>query len=354
MRVYITVHGWLPDLAAGSERAMQHLVKPLVDRGDEVVVFATQSLGAPYDCEGARVIRGMPEIHTLDKPDIVLAHHLPGVVWGSLIADYFGVPLVNYLHNDRYDMDAMQACRPDFLVYNTHWVKEALKYGTPGMVVHPPLEAERHKTTPGDRVALINMQPNKGVDIFYRAAQDLPDVKFLAVQGTHGPQRLDGYHNVDVQLTVQDMREVWSQVFVLLMPSQYESYGMCAAEAAVSGIPTIAHPTPGLKECLGDSGIFIDRDDQDSYNKTISKLVSDKGYLAERSAIALERSHQLLSQSEKELSFWVETIPEILRRGRPPLSVSGEIEMRSSDGSVVTCNARVASQLSLWGWFRSR
>ncbi|MFZ4156354.1 glycosyltransferase [Streptomyces pseudogriseolus] len=45
------------------------------------------------------------------------------------------------------------------------------------------------------------------------------------------------------------------------MPSLYESWGRVAIEAFASGIPVIAHPTPGLVESLGDAGIFAYRDD---------------------------------------------------------------------------------------------
>ena len=40
------------------------------------------------------------------------------------------------------------------------------------------------------------------------------------------------------------------------MPSNYESWGMVAAEALANGIPVICSPTPGLKENCSDAAIY--------------------------------------------------------------------------------------------------
>ncbi|MFI1769152.1 glycosyltransferase family 4 protein [Streptomyces sp. NPDC020800] len=62
------------------------------------------------------------------------------------------------------------------------------------------------------------------------------------------------------------MREhVYSRSRVMLMPSLYESWGRVAVEAFASGIPVIAHPTPGLVESLGEAGIFAYRDDLNAW-----------------------------------------------------------------------------------------
>jgi hypothetical protein len=51
-------------------------------------------------------------------------------------------------------------------------------------------------------------------------------------------------------------------------------------EAAASGIPTICHPTPGLRECLGTAGIYVDRDDLDGYVAALKKLDRARSYAA--------------------------------------------------------------------------
>lgn len=351
MKIHVYVHGWLPHLAAGSERAMQHLLKPLIDSGSEVTVFALQAIGDPYQFEGAWVIPGPPSLDSLSKPDLVLTHHRIGTVFGSLVADHFGIPLVTYLHNERYDIQEMLHCKPDFVLYNTQWVKEVCEpmHSAPGLVIHPPLEPERHQTDKGDKVTLINMSDNKGVDTFYKTAKLLPDVQFLGVQGTHGEQRLDAYANVSIMLTTQDMRNVWAQTALLLMPSGYESYGMCAAEASVSGIPTFAHPTPGLKECLGTAGTFIDREKPEEYAEAIRNYFSNAEYRKKLDKAAVRRGVKLITQSEKELYSWMEWVPTIIASGRPKRQ-RPEIHLTNATGSKVSCSITLAADMIVWGW----
>jgi len=138
-------------------------------------------------------------------------------------------------------------------------------------------------------------------------------VDFLGLEGTHGEQKpLQNVKNLTVLAPVQDMKPVWSDSRVVLMPSGYESYGMVAAEACASGIPVIAHPTPGLKECLGPAGIFIDRLDIDSYKQEIVRLFSDPEYYRKRSELSSKRGLELVSQTSKELKEFVSKLRELV------------------------------------------
>jgi glycosyltransferase involved in cell wall biosynthesis len=69
------------------------------------------------------------------------------------------------------------------------------------------------------------------------------------------------------------------------MPSNYETYGMVAREAGVSGIPVICTPTDGLKENLGEAGIYVDYRDIDGYEKAIRELYDPKAYTSASKAI---------------------------------------------------------------------
>jgi glycosyltransferase involved in cell wall biosynthesis len=175
------------------------------------------------------------------------------------------------------------------------------------MVVHPPLEYERHTVDKiGESVTLVNLQDNKGVNIFHDLVSRMPDVPFLGVEGTHGKQEYQRSHlNVDYMRTTQDMRDVWRRSKVVLMPSEYESYGMVAAEACVNGIPVIANPTPGLVECLGDAGIFIPRENTDDYERAVHLLMTDPVHYQERSDRARLRGLDLKAQTDKDLAQFV-------------------------------------------------
>ena len=76
------------------------------------------------------------------------------------------------------------------------------------------------------------------------------------------------------------------------MPSVYESYGRVALEAAVSGIPTIAHPTAGVQEALGDAALWADRDQLSAWVDQISAL-DDPGAYATRSRLVRARFDEL-------------------------------------------------------------
>jgi glycosyltransferase involved in cell wall biosynthesis len=51
-----------------------------------------------------------------------------------------------------------------------------------------------------------------------------------------------------------------------------------AVEAMSSGIPVIANPTPGLKEAMGNAGIFCYREDVSAWVREIKKLTEDESY----------------------------------------------------------------------------
>lgn len=314
VNVLAVVHGWPPFLAAGSERMVQHMLDalPRDEFHVEVLSFGIGDVsGQPnYEYEGIRITTGFKAPIV---PDIIITHHGPGArVVRSMMEEFPNAAVVAVFHNERYDIPDILGLEADLNVYNTKWVKEAI--GHPGIVVHPPLEYDRHRVEKtGDKVTLVNLQENKGVHLFNRLAQEMPEVEFMGVHGTHGEQEpLYGQDNMTIWPVVQDMRGVWEQTKIVLMPSGYESYGMVAAEACASGIPVIAHPTQGLQECLGGAGIFVHRDDVEGYKRVLRLLLTDREHYAEWSAKAELRGRELVSQSQKELSRFTSRVRKLV------------------------------------------
>jgi glycosyltransferase involved in cell wall biosynthesis len=133
----------------------------------------------------------------------------------------------------------------------------------------------------------------------------MPDREFLAVMGSYGEQTdYSDLPNVEVvqQVSGHEMREaVYSRTRVLLMPSFYESWGRAGVEALASGIPVLAHPTPGLCESLAEGGIFLERQDLDGWEAVLRKLEAPAEYrLASKRAKA--RSAEL--DPSAELAAW--------------------------------------------------
>ncbi len=87
--------------------------------------------------------------------------------------------------------------------------------------------------------------------------------------------------------------DVYAKTLILLMPSKVEAYGMVGLEAMCSGIPVIAHPTPGIMEALGDAAIYIDRRDHAEWIDTVRTLVTDPLAWARASAHAHARADRL-------------------------------------------------------------
>ncbi len=316
-RVLAVVHGWMPYLAAGSERMIQHMLDALPREEFEVAVL---SLGfgderyrqVPYVYEGTTVYSGFDVPFV---PDIIVTHHGPSArVVQYLAEDFPETRIVAVYHNERYDIPDIQDLGAELEVYNTEWVRDTLSdpAGGNSIVVHPPLEYQRHAVDEtGSSVTLVNLQDNKGVDVFYALAKRMPDVRFLGVEGTHGKQEIKKLPNVEHVGVTQDMRDVWRKSRIVLMPSGYESYGMVAAEAQVNGIPVIANPTQGLVECLGHAGIFIPRDNIDDYERTVRLLLEDRKHYQQRSDMARLRGVELAEQTNRELARFVEEMREL-------------------------------------------
>lgn len=216
----------------------------------------TDRVVEPYELDGVRV---SADKRTLKGIDVLLTH-LDRTEDAEKMAERRKIPLVQIFHNHTRP-PMTQRC--DLAVYNSEWlIKHApLPDGIDSEIVmlHPPVWPERYKVeSTREFITLINLQKAKGVDMFYRLAQDMPKRQFLGVMGGYGQQILppSGLKNVTIIPTQTDAREIYKRTKILLMPSHYESYGRCAVEAAVSGIPTIAHPTMGLREALGEYGTF--------------------------------------------------------------------------------------------------
>lgn len=314
-RVLAVVHGWMPTLAAGSERMLQHVLDALPADEFEVTVLSLgygddRGVHLPYEYQGLPVHVGYSSPIV---PDIIVTHHGPGArVVQALSQEYPNARVVAVYHNERFDIEDIRALDAELEVFNTAWVRDAIGPRGTNLVIHPPLEFDRHAVEEtGSAVTLVNLQENKGVRVFQELARRMPDVRFLGVEGTHGKQEMPRIPNVEYMPTTQDMRDVWRKSRVVLMPSGYESYGMVAAEAQVNGIPVIANPTLGLQECLGHAGIYIPRENIDDYERTLRLLLEDRKHYQERSDTARLRGLELADQTERELARFVDAMREL-------------------------------------------
>ena len=325
MRIVALIHFYLPHHRAGSETMIHAMLRALVDAGHEAhVVVTSQPEGVnDYTVDGVVVHRAgtgertVPRLVAALAPDVLVTHHQETPHTSKLGRD-LGVPVVHVVHNNMHHTNLWLHKRPALAVLNTHWITRyfAKRHkGLRSIVVHPPVWGDEHATTPGDpntgTVTLVNLNRDKGSGVFYALAERMPDVRFLGVVGGHGHQVIrDDLPNVEIQRPTGDMRgNVWARTRVLLMPSIYESYGMVAVEAAHSGIPTIAHPTPGLLESLSYAGTFCDRDDLDTWERALRSILHHDTWRP-LSAVARRRAAEL--DPRTDLAAWVSELESLV------------------------------------------
>ncbi|MFD5384245.1 glycosyltransferase family 4 protein [Streptomyces sp. NPDC127074] len=326
LRVVARVHAYPPDHNAGAEWALHEMLRALVHRGHTAEVWLSQWAASrdPYETDGVRVIPHVADgrfATTVARSD-VLVSHLENVSPTACLSRGYGKPLVVVCHNT-FDLtwEPMTAGSTALAVVNSEWMRAeaerhfASQHRRPDrmLVVRPPVHAQEYRTRPGDSIALINCTATKGVGVLAELAERMPDRKFLAVRGGYGEQQPPDLPNVLVldHMDGRRMRdEVYARTRVLLMPSDYESWGRVGVEALASGIPVLAHPTEGLTESLGAAGIFQDRNDVDAWVKAIEVLDDPATYRAV-SRRAKARSRAL--DPTADLDAWCEAVEEMSR-----------------------------------------
>jgi glycosyltransferase involved in cell wall biosynthesis len=324
LNVVAYVHAYPPDHNAGAEWMLHEMLRALVARGHQAQVHLSQSAPTrePYALDGVHVA---PRGSTSRFPAAVarasaVVSHLESVPEAACLARGYGKPLIVACHNT-FDLtwQPMLQGSSAVAVLNSQWMlaaAEAAFDGSEGfrpdrmLVVRPPVWADEFRTRPGDCITLVNCTATKGVGILAELARRMPNRKFLAVRGGYGEQEPPDLDNVLVldHLPGRQMRdEVYARTRLLLMPSDYESWGRAGVEAMASGIPVLAHPTDGLTESLGSAGIFCSRDDVDAWQAAIERLDDRDAYRA-ASRRARARSKQL--NPAADLAAWCDAVEE--------------------------------------------
>ncbi|MGK5530679.1 glycosyltransferase family 4 protein [Streptomyces sp. URMC 129] len=334
MSIAARVYGYPPAHNAGSEWMLHSMLRPLSARGHRVTVWLSHpgSIKKSYDIDGVRVVpyqEGGDFAAVAQRADVLLSH-FENVPLVSGLARARRIPVVVLCH-DNFATSFHNAAGADLVVYNSEWIRRdgEIYYARypreflPGrtIVVRPPVIAEDYRTDPGDCATLVNLNPDKGGDIFWQIAAWTPEWTFLGVRGAYGaqvppPTRLPNCEIIDGVTGDQMRTKVYGRSRVMLMPSLYESWGRVAVEAFASGIPVIAHPTPGLVESLGKAGIFAYRDDLNAWIHALRSLRDPKNWeRASRRATA--RSDEL--SANPDLDVWCDAVESLCDASRRKL-----------------------------------
>lgn len=280
-----------PHSPVGAWVATHLFLRHLARIGHTVTAFQQLARRPAFIHEGVTVesaLRGRNHALTLGSEADVIVSHAGDSGLSTEVAATHGKPHVRLVHGAGH----LTADGPDLLVFNSRTLHACSPHESPSIVCHPPTTPADHRVEHGSLVTIVNCSKAKGIKTAWRAAEAMPANAFLAVKGGYGQQVVPRAPNVETVPAQRDMREVWKRTRILLMPSQFETWGMVGIEAMCSGIPVIAHPTPGLVESLGPAGIFCDRDDTDAWVREIRRL-DDPDEYEQASRAALKRIDEL-------------------------------------------------------------
>ncbi|MEU6204587.1 glycosyltransferase family 4 protein [Micromonospora musae] len=343
MRVLALVHRYVPEHCAGAETMLHSMLRALAGRGHHVTAVLSAQAGHPYELDGVRVVpmKTQKDIFSHLGDADVLVSHLMNTPRTTFLGNWNQIP-VALIHHNTFEPAKRALLTPqarvDLVAVNSQhmaddlagWLADRVAAAPPTVIVRPLADPVEYAAVDGphDRVTLVNLRPmetggggemGKGAELFWTLAERMPKTKFLGVKGAYGSQMVrDDLPNAEVleHVPAAQMRDlVFARTRVLLVPSSYESWGRVATEALHSGIPVIAHPTDGLRENLGDAGIFVDREDSDGWVKALRKLANPNAYKA-ASKRALARAAEL--SPDDDMARWCDAVEQVAERGRVP------------------------------------
>ena len=223
------------------------------------------------------------------RPDLIWAQ-LEGAQQVLMLARRLGIPGVLYVHDAETAPNELKAmgrlgchvvCSSEFLANKVERI-----IGRPVQVVYPA--SDWYFGTLGDpqgSVLMINPVKVKGVETLLEIARRRPEVQFLLLESwklgesaLHSLQaQLAALPNVRFHPRVSDMRAIYQQARLLLVPSTWEEgFGMVAVEAQSCGSPVIASARGGLPESVAEGGLLIQNHlDIDAWLQALDRILDD-------------------------------------------------------------------------------
>lgn len=297
------LQNYLPFVNAGSEHVAHNINKFLIKNGYTVNVVGDWE---DQEFEGVKLlnIKNIDNIKKVFEETLVFCSQIQKTELTLKIANKLDTNAIIFLHSiDWINIEYWKTLiNPSklFIVYNSKWLNEKYNSNVKSMILYPPVKCEEYYTkTTNKYVTLINIGITKGGYQLIEIAKKMPDIQFLGIEGSYDTQIIDkSIPNITYKPTTKDIKSVYAETDILIMPSVMETWGRVATEAMCSGIPIIATPIEGLKENLGPNGIFIERESIDEWVSTIRKLKEDRTYYNEISNKYKIRSSEINSKEQ--------------------------------------------------------
>lgn len=296
MNILFHLHAYPNTNLSGAEMMAHRIAKFLQSKGHNIKVINGS-------CNNNCIYEGIEVIgFNLNKDDKELwkwanlvVTHLVNTHYCLNEARKYNKKLVHLIHNSFEDHILKVRVNANFLVYNSEYVKRILNYPHQNIICIPPVNYREYSVKDNRKyITLVNLNENKGGNILIEIAKILPQYNFLGVEGGYYDQIKDtSIKNIKYIDPQQDMKKVYNKTKLLLMPSEYESWGQVAVEAISSGIPVLSSHALGLKEALGDATISINRDKIDDWVKFIKVIMEDEEVYSKMQELSLQRAKQL-------------------------------------------------------------
>lgn len=315
MNFLLSIHLYPPTHLCGAETMIHGIAKSLIAKGHNVRVLLHQAnehrIKNNYTYEGVDVFP--PNDNVVDGLmrwcDAIFTH-LDYTRWTIHAAKLYKKPIFHLIHNSHPYQEIIDAEKPQYIIYNSFWLKDLLNYNFSNFILPPPTDyrhfdlGQDHNKS--DYITLINLNKNKGGEIFEQIARAMPHKKFMGVMGSYDEQIIPNLPNVKIVAKSTNIKGYYKDTRILLMPSEYESWGITATEAMSSGIPVICTDTPGLSENCGKAAIYVkERNNIKNWVEAITKLDEKETYGSwSRKAKARAKEHDPRKKLD-ELEEWI-------------------------------------------------
>lgn len=272
----------LPQTRGGLQTSTDELSCLLQQKGVEVTVLcgaAANGHGAASDdALGYTVVRAadplaaLPLIAAAIRPTIILVQS--GLVLAAMLdaALATGFPTAAYLHNvELHRIGGVLPPDPRILYFsNSRFTAGRWRalFGIHSHLLPPAIIPSRYLVArTGDRVLFVNPVPEKGIELVAALAAANPDIPFLVAESWPVGEEWRGWlrqrfgtlRNVEWCVATDDVRELYSQTRIVLMPSVWEeAYGRTVVEVQLNGLPVLASRRGALPETVGAGGEILD------------------------------------------------------------------------------------------------
>ena len=201
-------------------------------------------------------------------------------------------------------VEGFPALQPNTVVLANSPTTAQLCSATYGKPIHYLLELINHDEYECARddpkyVTFVNPRTKKGLELIAEIARRMLHVQFLIVHGwsrsgydqseLSALRFLSELPNIHQRQNIADMRQVYSETRVLLVPSMWpESWARVIGEAQCSGIPVLVSDRGSSALQVGLGGVVLSYGNVELWTKTLDRVCRDKKYCGKLSQLARE------------------------------------------------------------------